>query len=89
MTPRPERTSAVDALYALFTEPAEPVPAPRPGPAPEFDGHLVTVDGTTRYHRAACPLVADKPVHDVGPADVQAHHLEPCPVCEPPAPVPA
>jgi len=79
----------VDALYALFTEPAEPAP-PAAAPAdPAVDGHLVTVDGTTRYHRAACPLVAGKPVHDVAATEVIDRHLEPCPVCDPPAPTPA
>jgi hypothetical protein len=81
----------VDALYALFTEPAEPadaVPAPPPTD-PAVDGHLVTVDGTTRYHRAACPLVAGKAVHDVAATEVNDRHLEPCPVCDPPAPAPA
>jgi hypothetical protein len=77
----------VDALYALFTEPAEAPSTPAADPA--FDGHLVAVDGTTRYHRAACPLVAGKPVRDVAAADVAAGHLEPCPVCDPPAPAPA
>jgi hypothetical protein len=81
----------VDALYALFTEPVEPSP---PAPAtmaadPAVDGPLVTVDGTTRYHRAACPLVAGKPVHDVAATEVNDRHLEPCPVCDPPAPAPA
>jgi hypothetical protein len=74
----------VDALYALFTEPAETPPPPAAEAA--LDGHLVAVDGTTRYHRAACPLVAGKPVHDVAAADVTTGRLEPCPVCDPPAP---
>ena len=81
----------VDALYALFTEPAEPAPAPLPTAAadPAHDGHLVTIDGTTRYHRAACPLVAGKQVHDVALGEVSDRHLEPCPVCDPPAPAAA
>jgi hypothetical protein len=83
----------VDALYALFTEPAEPSPAPpasaAPSTDPAVDGDLVTVDGTTRYHRAACPLVAGKPVHNVAATEVNDRHLEPCPVCDPPAPAPA
>src|SRR5262245_2984691 len=79
----------VDALYALFTEPAEAA-RPEPVPAdPAVDGHLVTVDGTTRYHRAACPLVAGKPGHDVAATEVNDRNLEPCPVCDPPAPAPA
>jgi hypothetical protein len=76
----------VDALYALFTEPAEPAPPTAPSADPTVDGHLVTVDGTTRYHRAACPLVAGKPVHNVAATEVNDRHLEPCPVCDPPAP---
>jgi hypothetical protein len=76
----------VEALYALFTEPAESAPPIAPSADPTVDGHLVTVDGTTRYHRAACPLVAGKPVHDVAATEVNDRHLEPCPVCDPPAP---
>ncbi len=81
----------VDALYALFTEPAGGAApaAAEPAVDPALDGRLVAVDGATRYHRAACPLVTGRPVHDVGAADVAGAHLEPCPVCEPPAPAPA
>jgi hypothetical protein len=76
----------IDALYALFTEPAGTVEAAAPVDA-AADG-LVALDGTPRYHRAACPLVTGKPVHSITAADVTDEHLEPCPVCEPPAPVP-
>jgi hypothetical protein len=80
----------VEALYALFTEPAAGAAAPiEPAADAGLDGRLVAVDGTTRYHRAACPLVTGKPVHDVAAADVVGAHLEPCPVCEPPVPSPA
>jgi hypothetical protein len=76
----------VDALYALFTEPANANEPPAEATVdPTVDGRLVALDGATRYHRAACPLVSGKPVHDVDPADVARGHLEPCPVCEPPA----
>jgi hypothetical protein len=80
----------VDALYALFTEPrADLTPPAAPSADTGLDGQLVALDGTTRYHRSGCPLVAGKPGHAVATGDVASGQLEPCPVCEPPAPPPA
>jgi hypothetical protein len=80
----------VDALYALFTEPTDAGADadPEPSPVEVANDRLVALDGTPCYHRAACPLVTGKAVHSVTAADVTDGHLEPCPVCEPPAPVP-
>jgi hypothetical protein len=84
----------IEALYALFTEPAERADAAGqpdnegtdPRVEPDLDGHLVTVDGSTRYHRPACPLLTGKATHDVDRDELTAKALEPCPVCEPPVP---
>jgi hypothetical protein len=76
----------VDALYALFTEPTDAAVPPAPTADVDSDGRVVALDGTTRYHRPACPLVSGKAAHDVVAADVAAAHLEPCEVCDPPPP---
>jgi hypothetical protein len=78
----------VDALYALFTEPVDTAvpPATPPDDESDRDGHVVALDGTSRYHRPACPLVSGKAAHDVAAADVAAAHLQPCEVCDPPPP---
>lgn len=48
---------------------------------------IVSVAGGTRYHRPGCALVAGKAtVDEVDGTAVGARHLEPCPICEPPAP---
>ena len=49
---------------------------------------VVSVAGGTRYHRMGCPLVAGKAtVDELDAAAIGARKLEPCPICEPPAPV--
>ena len=88
----------VDALYTLFTQPAADTAPPSSDaaagvasdvavtrPNDGADGRVVALDDGTRYHRPGCSLVAGKPARDVTAAEIPARHLEPCPVCDPPA----
>jgi len=46
-------------------------------------GGLVSVKGTSHYHRAGCLLVRDKTVQAYAPSSRSAGTREPCPMCEP------
>lgn len=46
-------------------------------------GGLVSVKGTSHYHRAGCLLVRGKTVHAYSPGSRSAGTREPCPMCEP------
>ncbi|MBT2490356.1 hypothetical protein J7E96_17895 [Streptomyces sp. ISL-96] len=63
---------------------AEPVEVSTP-PSPSAEGPLLRVPGGTLLHRPDCPLVTGKP--DAAPPE-DPSGLNPCPVCEPPAPEP-
>lgn len=49
---------------------------------PDTEG-LVTVKGTSRYHRPDCLLVRDKSVQAFKPGSRRAGKREPCPMCRP------
>jgi hypothetical protein len=75
----------IDALYALLTEPG--AAEPPPPPAPVEDRVVVAVAGGTRFHRPECALAEGKAVTTVTEAEIGERGLDPCPVCDPPAPV--
>ncbi|QEU95337.1 hypothetical protein [Streptomyces kanamyceticus] len=77
----------VEELYGLLVaaEPSTPL-AHRPPPATATSDDLLMVPGGTLWHRADCPLVADKPEAVPADATILARgDLGPCPICEPPA----
>ncbi|MGW5739326.1 MULTISPECIES: hypothetical protein [Streptomyces] len=79
-------TARVEELYELLVT-AGTAPAPDEQPDPlAAGGDLLMIPGGTLWHRADCPLVADKP--EAVPADAHilaTGDLSPCPICEPKA----
>ncbi|QEV22159.1 hypothetical protein [Streptomyces alboniger] len=77
----------VEELYGLLVA-AEPAMSPERLRAPVASSdELLTVPGGTLWHRADCPLAADRP--EAAPADaviLARGTLAPCPICEPPRP---
>ncbi|MEU1019586.1 hypothetical protein [Streptomyces sp. NPDC005898] len=77
----------VEELYGLLVA-ADPADMPVRDPAPlATSEELCAVPGGTLWHRADCPLVADRPgVLPVDPAAPAPGTFAPCPICEPPDP---
>ncbi|BBC37658.1 uncharacterized protein SGFS_089520 [Streptomyces graminofaciens] len=76
----------VEELYGLLVT-AEPTAEDEPGDAAvaplAVSGRLLMVPGGTLWHRADCPLVADKA--EAVPVDsrvLASGELRPCPICE-------
>ena len=69
------------AVIGLLEDRGMVTPAPAAAEA-ETEG-LVTVKGTSRYHRPDCLLVRDKSVQAFKPASRGAGKREPCPMCLP------
>ncbi|ATL26666.1 hypothetical protein [Streptomyces formicae] len=77
----------VEELYGLLvaTEATAPLSPGSPQTVATSDD-LLMVPGGTLWHRADCPLVADKPEAVPADATILARgDLGPCPICEPPA----
>ncbi|MGW7275325.1 hypothetical protein ACWGH5_32980 [Streptomyces sp. NPDC054864] len=77
-------TARVEELYELLVTAGSPAdPTERAATVPT-SGDLLMIPGGTLWHRADCPLVADKP--EAVPADTHilaTGDLRPCPICEP------
>jgi hypothetical protein len=82
--------SRVEELYALLVAagPADTDGAGEAATAPvAVSGDLLMVPGGTLWHRADCPLVADRAgALPVDSRVLAGGELGPCPICEPAAP---
>jgi hypothetical protein len=80
----------VDDLYSLLV--LEPAPTtgsttPDKPPADNASQPLVALPSGSTFHRPSCALIAGKAdAVEVDATEIAERSLEPCPVCEPPAP---
>jgi len=72
----------IEVLYGLLTE-TGPEPERATTRPPATSDELVALADARRYHRPHCALVAGKAPAVVGPDEIAARLLAPCPVCEP------